>query len=69
VYAVSTRKRCRMEDKSLCCAGCKNTLSDREIMYCTKDNGKRLIRDRYLTVCDDYKTAGPTTKVYANERT
>lgn len=34
-----------MEDKSLCCAGCKNTLSDRGIMYCTKDNGKRLIRD------------------------
>lgn len=58
-----------MEDKSLCCAGCKNTLYDRGIMYCTKDNGKRLIRDRYLTVCDDYKTAGSTTKVYANERT
>lgn len=58
-----------MEDRSICCAGCKNTLSDRGIMYCTKDNGKRLIRDRYLTVCDDYKTAGPTTKVYANERT
>lgn len=57
-----------MEDKSLCCAGCKNTLSDRGIMYyCIKDNDKRRIRDRWLTVCDDYKTAGPTTKIY--ERT
>jgi hypothetical protein len=64
VYAISTRKRCRMEDKSLCCAGCKNTLSDRGIMYCTKDNGKRLIKDRYLTVCDDYKTAESNTKEY-----
>lgn len=53
-----------MEDRSLCCAGCKNTLSDRGIMYCTKDNGKRRIRDRWLTVCDDYKTARPTTKAY-----
>lgn len=53
-----------MEDRSICCAGCKNTLSDRGIMYCTKDNGKTLIRDRYLTVCDDYKTARPTTKAY-----
>ena len=57
-----------MEDKSLRCAGCKNTLSDRGIMYsCIKDNDKRRIRDRWLTVCDDYKTAGPTTKAY--ERT
>lgn len=54
-----------MEDKSLCCAGCKNTLSDRGIMYyCIKDNDKRRIRDRWLTVCDDYKTARPTTKIY-----
>ena len=53
-----------MEDESLCCAGCKQIIPDRGILYCTKDNGKTLIKDRYLTVCDDYKTAEPDTKEY-----
>lgn len=53
-----------MEDKSLCCAGCKQTIFDRGILYCTKDNGKELIKDRWLTVCDQYQTAEPTTKTY-----